>query len=136
VPTYILLAFYGVSILTGNEKEMIRADYLKTWVTTILAIVAGEVTLLNTVYKGSNLLWAFYISVICFILSIVFCLGAYEGLVNKIAGVPSVNNKLLKLWAKTVPKTDESVWVLSSIGGLLIGLGVVFAVLFFFLTMQ
>ena len=117
--------------MTENEKSLLKADFLKTWVTTTLAIIAGEVTLLNTTYKSSEFLWILYL---CFMFAIIFYLGAYEGLVNKVTGLPTVSNKILKLWARAVPKTDESVWVLSALGGTLIGFGIVLAAIFVILA--
>jgi hypothetical protein len=120
--------------LTENEKSLLKADFLKTWVTTTLAIIAGEVTLLNTTYKSSEFLWILYLSILCFMFAIIFYLGAYEGLVNKVTGLPTVSNKILKLWARAVPKTDESVWVLSALGGALMGFGIVLAAIFVILA--
>lgn len=120
--------------MTENEKSLLKADFLKTWVTTTLAIIAGEVTLLNTTYKSSDFLWILYLSILCFMFAIIFYLGAYEGLVNKVTGLPTVSNKILKLWARAVPKTDESVWVLSALGGALMGFGIVLAAIFVILA--
>ncbi len=120
--------------MTENEKSLLKADFLKTWVTTTLAIIAGEVTLLNTTYKSSEFLWILYLSILCFMFAIIFYLGAYEGLVNKVTGLPTVSNKILKLWARAVPKTDESVWVLSALGGALMGFGIVLAAIFVILA--
>ena len=120
--------------MTENEKSLLKAYFLKTWVTTTLAIIAGEVTLLNTTYKSSEFLWILYLSILCFMFAIIFYLGAYEGLVNKVTGLPTVSNKILKLWARAVPKTDESVWVLSALGGALMGFGIVLAAIFVILA--
>ena len=120
--------------MTENEKSLLKADFLKTWVTTTLAIIAGEVTLLNTTYKSSEFLWILYLSILCFMFAIIFYLGAYEGLVNKVTGLPRFSNKILKLWARAVPKTDESVWVLSALGGALMGFGIVLAAIFVILA--
>jgi hypothetical protein len=116
--------------VTENEKVVLRADFLKTWITTILAIIAGEVTLLNTFYKDSNNLWALYLSILLFMLAVISCLGAYESLVNKVTGIPQVQGKILNLWAKVLPKSDESTWKLSALGGVFIGLGIVAVAVF------
>jgi hypothetical protein len=117
-----------------QEKDLIRADYLKTWVTTVLAIIAGEVTLLNTVYKSSDLLWILYLSIMFFMLAIILCLGAYEGVVNKVTGLPSFRSKVLQMWIKCLPKTAESIWLLSAVGGVLLGLGLGSAFIFIMLA--
>jgi hypothetical protein len=51
-----------------------------------------------------------------------------------VTGLPTVSNKILKLWARAVPKTDESVWVLSALGGALMGFGIVLAAIFVILA--
>ncbi len=66
--------------------------------------------------------------------AIIFYLGAYEGLVNKVTGLLTVSNKILKLWAIAALKTDERVWVLSTLGGALMGFGVVLAAIFVILA--
>jgi len=109
--------------MSDNEKVLLRADYLKTWITTLLGVVAGEVALINTFYKDADYLWLLFISVSFFILAIIFLLGAYEALVNKAAGVPSTKGYLLGLLIHTSPKTEILSWGLSSVSGVLIGLG-------------
>ena len=116
--------------MNENEKVGLRADYLKTWVTTTLAIIAGEVTLLNTFYKDSSNLWALYLSMLSFMFAIIFCLGAYEALVNKATGVPKVKGKVFEFWLKMLPKTEVSSWVFAAIGAVLIAFGVILAALF------
>lgn len=116
--------------MNDNEKVNLRADYLKTWITTILAVIAGEVAVLNTFYKDAANLWALYLSMLSFMLAIIFCLGSYEALVNGATGVPEVRKKILKLWVKTLPKTEASSWFLAAAGALFIALGVILAAIF------
>jgi hypothetical protein len=111
--------------MNENEKAVLRIDYLKTWITTLLAIIAGEVALLNTFYKGGTSLWILYSSMALFVLAIIFCMGASEALVNKVAGVPTFRNSFLKWWAEKSAKSEAKAWVYSGIAGACIGSGII-----------
>ena len=120
--------------MTQSEKSQLRVDFLKTWVSTTLAFIAGEVALLSTVYKDADFLWALYGSILFFMGAIIFWLGAFEGIVTSTTGRPEFQNRFMSWLSRNAPKTDKDVWALSGISGFLFGVGVVLFATFLILS--
>jgi len=67
-------------------------------------------------------------------LAILFCLAAFEGIVNRAIDMTEFNNRILKFWVKSLPITKEAIWLLSAIGGAFIAIGTVLAAIFIYIA--
>ncbi len=111
--------------LSDEAKVQLRLDFLKTWVTFLLAMTGGEVTLLNTLYTGSNHKWVLYISIASLITACILMLGAAECLINRIYPPPAFTDPLRRFLVTLAPKSPDAEWLFSSLAGGFTSLGLV-----------
>ncbi|MCG5534663.1 hypothetical protein [Ectothiorhodospira mobilis] len=110
----------------------LRVDYLKTWISTTLAFIAGETTLATTILKGNeNLIFA-HVSIALFIVSIILWLGAFEAIAMSLSKKPDPRNQILSLLYKITPKKILTAWLFSLIGAIPFAFGLVLFGFFLF----
>lgn len=114
-----------------NKITELRLDFIKTWVTFLLAIIAGETTLLSTSFVTTQYAKIFlFCSIILFLFACISSLGVSESIINKY-NKPNSDNFFVKFSYKISPKTELTEWVLTYLSSLFIALGFVSLVLVF-----
>ena len=119
-----------MNTITEAVLAQLKMDFYKTWTTVNLSIIIGEVALLNTFYKTSELHIFAYLSIGSFILAIFFGLGVMEVFINRHSIKYNETNEDSIIY-KATPKNKTTEYIFSVIEGLLTGVG--FAGFFIFL---
>lgn len=115
----------------SDEKIIeLRLDFIKTWVTFLLAVVAGEAALLQSPSVSSpSAKWDFFISIGSLVMACFFSLGASESLINRHYAPPSKSNLFVRFMYQFSPKSMESEFMFSSLSSCFIAGGLVSLVL-------
>ncbi len=116
--------------LSDETRVQLRLDFLKTWVTFLLAMTGGEVTLLNTLYTTSGHKWMLYTAIASLITACILMLGAAECLINRVYPPPAFTDRLRRLLVALAPKSPGAEWILSSLAGGFTSLGLMIFGLF------
>lgn len=119
--------YQGKNMKVSDEKIIeLRLDFIKTWVTFLLAVVAGEAALLQSPSVSSpGAKLAFFISIGCLVIACVFSLGASESVINRHYIPPSKINRFVNFMYRFSPKSLESEWGFSSLSSCFIAGGLV-----------
>lgn len=111
----------------SDEKIVeLRLDFIKTWITFLLAVVAGEVALLqSSAVSSQDVKIVLFISIGCLCLACLFALGGSESLINQHYIRPSESNWFVRVMYRFSPKSLEAEWVYASLSALFIAGGFV-----------
>lgn len=110
--------------------EEMRLAHYNASVTFLLAVIGGEVAVVQGLFEASPYkLWAFF-SVASLIMACFLSLAACESVIRRIS--PSPKSGWLRKLSSLFSSSIESEWIKSSLAGIAIGLGLFFFGIFVF----
>lgn len=108
--------------------EEMKLEYVKTLVTFILAVIGGEITVMQALFAESTAKFYVFLSTVFLLLGCLFCLSMSESIIRRISQPPESAH--MKRIASLLPTSVTAEWYKSLIAGVTIMTGLLFFAFF------
>ena len=118
--------------MNDYKIEEIKIDYIKEVTKLLLFIIAGEVTLLGTLFKNYSDKTYAEISIILMLFAVFLTLSIAESIIRRISKKPNFKNYFMIKFVNLFSTSVEMEWIKSSLAAIFIFLSLFLYILFIF----